>query len=120
MPTLLWTDGLLLLLLLAAGAFAWYSHGHAHLRAPWREVIRRQAGVSSAIVLGVFILIGVLDSIHFRPRATDLNVARCAPDVPSALDVILQPLCARTEKTYSAPFALYGFTGEVTTQGDGA
>jgi peptide/nickel transport system permease protein len=120
MPTLLWTDALFFLLLIAAGAFAWYSSRHAHLRAPWREVIRRPAGVASAIVLGVLVLIGVLDSMHFRPRATDLNVARCAPDVQSVLDEILQPLCTRSEKTYSAPFALYGFTREVTTQDGGA
>lgn len=119
MPTLLWTDGLFFLLLIAAAGFAWYSSRHAHLRAPWRDVLRRPVGVASAIVLGVFVLIGTLDSMHFRPPAAAAGSVRCSPDVQSVLDVVLQPLCARPEKTYSAPFALHGFTREVTTRADG-
>ncbi len=115
MPVILWTDALFLLLLFAAAGFALYCRRHAHLRAPWRDVMRRPAGAASAIVLGVFVLIGVLDSMHFRPQAADTGSVRCSPDIQSVLDVMLQPLCARPEKTYSAPFALVGFTREVTT-----
>ena len=38
------------------------------LRQSWRYVQRDGAAMSAAVVLVVFLLIALLDSVHFRPR----------------------------------------------------
>jgi peptide/nickel transport system permease protein len=96
-PVVLYTDALLWLLVLALCAYAWYCARRAHLAAPWRRVFQSRAAVASAAVLAVFMLIGLADSVHFRrpPSIAELSL----------LDVALEHLRARTEKTYSAPLA---------------
>jgi peptide/nickel transport system permease protein len=62
----------------------------------------------SLVVLVVFVIIGLLDSVHFRQRLTGQPAgakAAYAVDVLSLLDVVCEPLRLRREKTYSAPFA---------------
>jgi peptide/nickel transport system permease protein len=66
--TLLATDALFFALIAAVLAYAWYAARHEHLKAPWREVAKNSLAMSAAVVLLVFLLIGVLDSIHFYPR----------------------------------------------------
>jgi peptide/nickel transport system permease protein len=123
MPVLLPTDALLWLLVAAVAAFAAYSRAHAHLAAPWGRVFRRRAAVASALVLGVFAIIGLLDSLHYRPRlaATDPAApAVYAVDVRSLLDAALTPLRTRLEKTYSAPLATRLFQKETVERPDGS
>ena len=65
-PVLLWTD--LLLFVLVAGALLMTLHVRRHepLRAAWRKVGQRPAGMASMTVLIAFVVIGLLDSMHFR------------------------------------------------------
>ena len=110
-PVILWTDALFCLLLLAGVALVFHVRASEPLRAGWHKVGRRPSGMASATVLLAFLLIGVLDSLHFRPALppAEGGLADAPPayssEVLSVLDVILQPLRTRTEKTYSAPFA---------------
>lgn len=110
-PVILWTDALFCLLLLAGVALVVHVRASEPLRAGWHKVGRRPSGMASATVLLAFLLIGVADSLHFRPALPPAEGAPAdAPpayssEVLSALDVILEPLRTRTEKTYSAPFA---------------
>ncbi len=116
MPKLviLWTDVLLYLLLAAIAVFAVYARRHEHLRAPWRSVLRSRMGMAALIVLCVYVIIGVLDSLHFRPLlSTSANgTPRYTAEVMSVLDVLLAPLPAHDEKTYSAPFATHLYAKE--------
>lgn len=66
-PVLLWTDILLFILLAAVGAMVLHVRGHEPLQAAWRKVGQRPAGMAAACVLSAFVLIGVLDSLHYRP-----------------------------------------------------
>ena len=122
MPVVLWTDALLWLLVAAAVGYALYARRRPHLRAPWRRVARSAAGMVSAVVLAVFVLIGLLDSLHYRPalERTDAEGRTVyAVEVRSALDALIEPLRVRTEKTYSAPLATRGYAKETVDLPDG-
>jgi peptide/nickel transport system permease protein len=73
-PVLLWTDRLIFLLLACVLALVWFIRRQEHLRAPWRLVAQRPMAMGSALVLGVFVVIGLLDSLHYRERLADSPV----------------------------------------------
>ncbi len=110
------TDVLLWGVLGAAIVYTLYARRHEHLRAPWREVMRRPLGMSAAVVLLAFVAIGLLDSVRLAGDDA-ADVAASARESP--LDRLLAPLLAGTETSYSAPFALYGYAKETATLADG-
>ena len=122
MLVILWTDALIYLLLAVVAGFAWYAHRHEHLRAPWRQVLRSYQGAVAIVLLSVFVVIALLDSVHYRPVLSQ-NQADAAPqysaEVLSLLDKLIMPLRAHDEKTYSAPFATHLFAKEMLTLPDG-
>jgi peptide/nickel transport system permease protein len=118
MPTLLWTDALFLLLLAMLGGLIWQTRSHEHLRRPWRKVARSRSAMISAVILSAYLLIAVLDSIHFLPRDGE-GGARYQTEPVSVLDWCLTPLRTRVEKTYSAPLAVRGYARENLRQADG-
>ena len=83
----------------------------------WRKVFARPVAMSMSVILLVFLIIAMLDSIHFR-RATitsganGQNPTQFSQRVESVLDVLLDDLVQTREKTYSAPLAWQGFTKE--------
>lgn len=119
-PVFLWTDRLIFLLLAVIVVYAWRARGKEHLAAPWRKLARRPVAMSAAVVLASFVLIGVLDSIHFRLPLVDQKAGverQYAPEVLSVLDYALRDLRDRKEKTYSAPFATRLYAMETVEQG---
>jgi peptide/nickel transport system permease protein len=121
-PVVLWTDGAVWLLVAASLGYFLYVGRHEHLAVPWRRVIRSPAGMAALIVLAAFALVGLLDSIHYRPQLDggDGRGGRVySVEVRSALDALLAPLKARTERTYSAPLALRSFARETVELPDG-
>jgi peptide/nickel transport system permease protein len=119
---LLWTDALVFLLVAVVLLFAWYARNKEHLRAPWREVVRSRLAVASLVVLAVYTVTGLLDSVHFRmalPAAQGQQEVQYSGEVLSLLDVVLGPMRTQVEKTYSAPFATHLYTRETVTGPDG-
>ncbi|MBE0615293.1 MAG: ABC transporter permease [Burkholderiales bacterium] len=123
LPIILWTDALIFLLLAAIAGFVWYVRRHEHLRAPWWRVAQTPAAMSALVVLAVFIIVGLLDSVHFRlalpaapgtqtDRTAGRNVAY-AVDVKSVLDLLLASIADRPERTYSAPLATHAYAKEM-------
>ena len=117
LPVILWTDALVYLLLAAIAGFVWYVRRHEHLRAPWWRVAQTPAAMSALVVLTVFILIGLLDSVHFRPALPAAPGAQAhspayAVEVESALDVLFSGIAKRQERTYSAPLATHAYAKE--------
>jgi len=120
LPVILWTDALIYLLLAAVAGFVWYVRRHEHLRAPWWRVAQTPAAMSSLVVLSVFILIGLLDSVHFRlalPAAPRMQTTASrdvayAVEVKSALDLLLASIANKPERTYSAPLATHAYSKE--------
>ena len=110
---LLKTDLLFYILILAAIGYALYASRHEHLLAPWKQVVRRPLGMSAAVILAVYLIIAVLDSIHFYPAVNHTGSngeQQYATEIISLFDQLVGPLRTHQEKTYSAPFAtrLYG------------
>lgn len=121
MPVIFITDAFIFLLVFMVLAFVFYARKHEHLRAPWRDVARRPIAMSAAIILLVYVVIGLLDSIHFHPRleATESNEVLYSTEISSVLDVLFRDLRNNTERTYSAPLASYAFSKEMIEQADG-
>ncbi len=67
----LWSDALLFLLLALVFAGGWWSRRQAHLRDAWQKVGASGTAMAAATVLAAFLVIGVLDSLHYRERLPD-------------------------------------------------
>lgn len=123
----LWTDIAIFALFAATLIYAWHVSRSRNLRATWSRVARSAPAMCSAVVLSVFVVIGLLDSMHFQPRlppvlgAPPTTAPVYAPKVVSVLDVLLEDTAfVRPEKTYSAPLAWLQFTKESILQAGGA
>ena len=115
MIVLLWSDLLIWLLVLASVALGAFSMRNPPLRAAWRRLGRSRPGMAAATVLMAFVLVGLVDSVHYRPRLKNIDPGQppvYAVEVLSALDAIAAPLRTRTEKTYSAPLATRAYAKE--------
>jgi len=122
MAVFLWTDALVWLLVLAVIGYAAYCLRRPHLAAPWARVFRSRAAMMSSVVLGAFLLVGLLDSLHFRPelaRTNGKDAVAYSSSVLSVLDVLASQMRERNEKTYSAPFATRSFAREMVETPDG-
>ena len=121
MPVLLWTDALIFLLVASLVGFGYLVRKHEHLAAPWRRVAADPVAMGAAVVLLAFVLVAVLDSLHYRPAlpAGPNGEVQYAPEVKSVLDRVLAPLAERQEKSYSAPFATRAFAKEAIMLPDG-
>ncbi|MGE4368912.1 MAG: ABC transporter permease [Burkholderiaceae bacterium] len=115
----LWTDLFVFGLLLAVLAYAWHARRTPSLRSAWASVGRSASAMSAAVILAFFALVGVLDSVHYRPvlppvaGATASDAPVYSPVLRSALDDLLSlTQMSRREKTYSSPLALQQFTKE--------
>jgi len=75
----------------------------------WRQVRRSRLATVSLGFIGVFVLIGVLDSVSWGDAEYPPGAPPGAPPVmgepKTILDRLCTPLRERTEKTYSAPLA---------------
>lgn len=117
-PVLLWSDLFIWLLVLAAVGAGWWSARQPPLRAAWARVARNRVGMSAATLLSVFVLIGLVDSLHYRPQllakpGDDPAKPVYSIEVLSVLDALLTPLRTQVEKTYSAPLATRGYAKEM-------
>jgi peptide/nickel transport system permease protein len=116
----LWSDALIWLLAAGALGFAVYTRTHPHLRAPWARVGRSASGMAAATVLALFVLTGLLDSVHYRAALPPQDgKAAYATELRSLLDRMLEPLRATREKTYSAPLATHLYAKETVQLPDG-
>ena len=119
LPVILWTDALIFALLAAVLALVWFIRRQPHLRAPWAAVARRPMAMGAALVLAVFVTIGLLDSLHYRERLSDSPPDRpqYSVDVLSAFDALVGKLRTQQEKTYSAPLAMQLYAKEFIERG---
>ncbi|HNQ03460.1 MAG TPA: ABC transporter permease [Thiobacillaceae bacterium] len=123
-PVLLWSDALLFLLMAGVLVLVWSMRHEDWLRDPWRHVMRSRIGAGSALLLVVFLAVGLLDSLHYRERlpreaGPPGATAQHSGEVLSALDWLLTDLRTRTEKTYSAPLATHLYVKESMKGPDG-
>lgn len=119
---LLWTDAMIFLLLAVAIAGGWWIRQRPHLLLPWRRLFKSRIGMVSLLVLSLFVLIGLLDSVHYRlalPDKSGNGQTVYAAEVLSVFDAVVVNLRNQTEKTYSAPLAAYLYAKESMETSDG-
>lgn len=109
----LWTDALIYLLILVMLALGLYLRGKEHIKRPLQQIGRSKIGMVSLVVLLFFMLIGLLDSVHFKPADDKKN------EIISLLDDWATPLREHGEKTYSAPFSTTLYSKEMMMLADG-
>jgi peptide/nickel transport system permease protein len=110
---ILWTDALILVLIFVILVLAFYLRGKEHLKRPLQKIARSKTGMVSLVILLFFVLIGLLDSFHFKPANSKSN------EIISLLDYWARPLREHGEKTYSAPFATILYSKEIIELADG-
>ncbi|MBL1292687.1 MAG: ABC transporter permease [Thiotrichales bacterium] len=117
----LWTDWLVYFLVFSGIGFFLYARRHEHLARPWRQVVRRPLAMSAALVLLVYIAIGLVDSIHLQEQRKIANsdAVVFSSEKISLLDIVLTTLRVQEEKTYSAPFAIQSYAKETIELPDG-
>lgn len=113
---LLWTDAFIWLMVFGGAFYCWYASKKLSLRLAWRSVFYSPSAVSAAVVLGFFVLMGVLDSVHYRmplPMLQGQTETRYEPVARSLLDDTLDwAYLAKKERSYSAPLATHLFFKE--------
>lgn len=121
MPEILWSDALVFVLLVSALVSAWYVRRHEHLMLPWRHVAQSATAMVSLLVLSLFVLVGLLDSLHYRAVLPDKNAGEAvySGEVLSLFDKLVEPLRTQTEKTYSAPLAITLYAKESNSDAQG-
>lgn len=117
----LWTDFFVFALVLAVVVYGVRVSRSMALRSAWSSVARTPSAMCAAVILSCFVLIGVLDSIHYRPLLPPVNTTDTttnqapvySPVLRSALDDLLSlTQLVNRENTYSAPLAVRQFTKE--------
>ncbi len=103
----LWTDALIFLLIAVAVILFLSLHKKEHFTRPWKKVTQSRVGMASLVFLTFFMLIGLLDSIHFKPAQAEGNT------IISVLDYWATPIRQQQEKSYSAPFSAYLYSKEL-------
>src|SRR3989344_1428349 len=118
---ILLTDFLIFVLIGSILVFVVYTLRHEHLRVPWRQVAHRPLAMGSLAILLAYVTVGLMDSVHYRPLLERQNQGEAvySNEVLSLLDKVAMPLRTRTEKTYSAPFAMEAFAKETMEYPDG-
>ena len=120
---LLWSDGVVVLSVLLLILYAARVRGSVNLRATWRKVLRDSAALCSAVVLLIFFVVAVVDSVHFRRALIDAPGAGAqqrqayGTRTESVLDVVLAREVAGRETSYSAPLAMRAFTKDTVEVG---
>ena len=118
---ILWTDALIFLLIAVSLVSAWWISKRPHLVVPWQRVARSSVGMVSLLVLSLFLVVGLLDTLHYRAALPEKDNGQTVytPEVLSAFDALASGLRSRTEKTYSAPLAAYLYAKESMETPDG-
>jgi len=70
---ILWTDALIFVLIFVIVGLAFYLRGKEHIKRPLQKIARSKVGMVSLVILLFFVLIGVLDSFHFKPAHSKSN-----------------------------------------------
>lgn len=114
-PVLLWSDVLIYILVLSLALFLHHIRKNPLNRARWGKVFRSRAGMAAFVVIIFYVLVALLDSLHYReplPAIEEQEQVHYSQEVRSVLDYILHDLRIADEKTYSEPFSLFSFSKE--------
>ena len=112
------TDIALYALLVAIAFYVWHAVRTPTLRQTWRSVLHDRAAMSAGVVLGLFLVLAALDSVHYRPLLPPAaDAAKGAGPAYSTrtlslLDALLAGPREAREKTYSMPLGTHQYSKE--------
>jgi peptide/nickel transport system permease protein len=114
----LWTDWVVYFTLIATALYAWRVARTPHMAVTWHKVFQSAPGSAAAVILSAFILVGFLDTLHYRPQLPPIpgREVAYAPETLSALDAILAQQRKGKERSYSAPLAYQAFEREAVIE----
>lgn len=120
MPKLVFLATDIALFILFAGIAFYIRHVQrtSTLKQTWSLVLRDASAMSAGVVLMFFLVVAVLDSVHFRPRlaavagANNQTTVAYSTRTLSLLDIWLSGPRESVEKTYSVPLATHQFSKE--------
>ncbi|MEM8661827.1 MAG: ABC transporter permease, partial [Pseudomonadota bacterium] len=123
-PVVLWSDTLIFLLVACLILFFYQLRKDPQSREKWSQVFSSRLGMVTFTVIMAYVTVALLDSLHFRralPPQEGVNTQEVFYDnkVTSVLDVLLDGMGDRFERTYSAPFALKSFEKSYMTDDQG-
>ncbi len=95
--TFLWTDIMVWLLVIALVAWGFVISRSPQVQQQWRAIFKSSVAMISSIILLVYLMFALLDSVHFK----EANQG----EMVSLLDMAFEHRIKETERTYSAPFA---------------
>ena len=75
-PVVLWTDLLLFGLVGCIALAAWSARRSEPMRAAWGRVGASGVGMTSLTLLLIFVLVGLVDSLHYRERLAPAGAAQ--------------------------------------------
>ncbi|HEY8881006.1 MAG TPA: ABC transporter permease [Roseateles sp.] len=118
---LLWTDLALWLMAAAGFAYAWRVRRQANLRATWVRVLRDPVAASAGVVMALFLLLTLVDSIHLRRAlpTSEGEIAVYDTRTLSLLDIALARQIEMREVSYSLPLGTNGFNKESIIEAGG-
>ena len=121
MPVILWTDAMIFLLLATVIAAVLWVRKRPHLVLPWQRLAKSSMGMVSLLILSLFVLVGLLDTMHYREALPEKSNGQTvySADVLSVFDALAKGIKNRNEKTYSAPLAAYLYAKESIETPDG-
>ncbi|MEQ1556800.1 MAG: ABC transporter permease, partial [Gallionella sp.] len=98
MPVMLWSDALVFLIITVLLASAFVIRRREHLLLPWQRVAKSRMAMLSLLVLSLFVLVGLLDTLHFRSALPAQNSLEkvYSTEVLSVFDVLVTPLRTHT------------------------
>ena len=112
-PVLMLIDFFLYALVLCGIVYGLYVYKTPPLKASWGKALMRPVSVASAMVLSLFIVVAMLDSVHFRlPLEQEAAGQVVYAEPQSLLDWLTQSLKTAKERSYSAPLSAYAFKKE--------
>lgn len=108
----LWTDIAFFIVLITGSVFVLMTLRQAPMRSAIRNAFAKPLAGCAGIVLCLFLIIGVLDSVHMSWTTSDSQMIVEIKNHGTLLDYLLSPLEKVYEKTYSTPLSLYSAAKE--------
>ena len=101
------TDIFFYIIIFSLGYYVYYVRKTKDILETWKHVFKSKTGIISIVVLAFFLLIAILDSIHFKEKIKNEknDLISYSSEIKSVLDFILLPTYQNTEKSYSSPFS---------------
>ena len=101
------TDIFFYIIIFSLGYYVYYVRKTRDILDTWKHVFKSKTGIISIVVLAFFLLIAILDSIHFKEKIKNENndLISYSSEIKSVLDLILLPTYQNAEKSYSSPFS---------------